>query len=339
MDTKSKLLLPERSLGTSKLRLTTFGLGATGLGGMYTEVQRPQAMDALEIAWAKGVRYFDTAPFYGYGLGERRMGDFLRSKPRESFVLSTKVGRMLAPLHPPPENNRFYRSELPFELKFDYSYDGAMRSFEDSLQRLGLGKIDIALIHDIDRFAHGDEQPVVFRQAMEGAYKALHQLRSEGVIDAIGIGVNEWQVCSEALKNGDFDCFLLAGRFTLLDQSALSTLLPECQKRKVSIINGGVFNSGLLANLDAQQLKYDYGDAPEEKIDKAKAINTVCQKYGIPLAAAALQFPLRHPAVATILSGARSSKEVTEIIDWMDVKIPDALWEELITLHLIDESL
>jgi len=328
-------MLSERLVGTTKLRLTEFGLGATGLAGMYTEVPRRQAIDTLEMAWTKGVRYFDTAPFYGYGLGERRMGDFLRSKPRESFVLSTKVGRMLAPLHPPPANDRFYRSELPFELKFDYSYDGAMRSVEDSLQRLGLGKIDIALIHDIDIFAHGKEQPAVFRAAMEGAYKALHQLRSEGLVDAIGIGVNEWQVCSEALTNGDFDCFLLAGRFTLLDQSALPTLLPDCLKRKVSIINGGVFNSGLLANLTAQELKYDYAAAPAEKIAKARAIDTVCKRFGIPAAAAALQYPLRHPAVATVISGARSSKEVTEIIDWMDIKIPDALWEELIALDLI----
>jgi len=331
-------MLSERSVGTSKLSLTTFGLGATGLGGMYTEVERPQAMTTLVMAWAKGVRYFDTAPFYGYGLGERRMGDFLRSKPRDSFVLSTKVGRMLAPLHPPPENNRFYRSKLPFELKFDYSYDGAMRSVEDSLQRLGLGKIDIALIHDIDTFAHGEAQPAVFREAMEGAYKALHQLRSEGVVDAIGIGVNEWQVCLEALNHGDFDCFLLAGRFTLLDQSALPKLLPNCIKRKVSIINGGVFNSGLLANLDAQELKYDYGTAPAEKIVKAKSIDMVCKQFGIPLAAAALQYPLRHPAVSTNLSGARSSKEVSEIIDWMEVEIPDALWEELIALQLINEQ-
>lgn len=330
-------MLSKRTVGTSKLSITTFGLGATGLAGMYTEVPRKQAMDTLARAWEKGVRYFDTAPFYGYGLGERRMGDFLRAKPRDSFVLSTKVGRMLAPLHPPPENNRFYRSELPFELKFDYSYDGAMRSIEDSLQRLGLGKIDIALIHDIDRFAHQDAQPAIFRQAMEGAYKALHQLRSEGVIDAIGIGVNEWQVCYEALTNGDFDCFLLAGRFTLLDQSALSTLLPECAKRKVSIINGGVFNSGLLANLNAQELTYDYGNAPAEKIAKAKALDIVCKKYNIPLAAAALQFPLQHPAVATILSGARSDKEVTEIMEWLDIKIPDALWKELLALNLIEK--
>jgi len=330
-------MLQERTVEKSKLSLTTFGLGATGLAGMYTEVPRPQAMATLEMAWEKGVRYFDTAPFYGYGLGERRMGDFLRAKPRDSFVLSTKVGRMLVPLNPPPENNRFYRSELPFELKFDYSYDGAMRSVEDSLQRLGLGKIDIALIHDIDRFAHGNAQPAIFKKAMEGAYKALHQLRSEGIIDAIGLGVNEWEVCSAALKHGDFNCFLLAGRFTLLDQSALSTLLPECQQRKVSIINGGVFNSGLLANINAAELKYDYGNAPEEKIAKAKKIDAVCKKYEIPLAAAALQFPLQHPAVSTIISGARSGKEVSEIIDWLDLEIPGALWEELFALGLINE--
>ncbi len=331
-------MLSEKTVGTTSLRLSTFGLGATGLAGMYTQVPRTQAMDTLAMAWEKGVRYFDTAPFYGYGLGERRMGDFLRTKPRDSFVLSTKVGRMLAPLHPPPENNRFYRSELPFELKFDYSYDGAMRSIEDSLQRLGLGKIDIALIHDIDRFAHQDAQAAIFKQAMEGAYKALHQLRSEGLIDAIGIGVNECEVCVAALEHGDFDCFLLAGRFTLLDQSALATLLPKCAQRKVSIINGGVFNSGLLANLQAAELKYDYGHAPEEKIAKAKKIDAVCKKYEVPLAAAALQFPLWHPAVCTILLGARSAKEVSEIMDWLTIKIPVDLWEEFFALGLTDEK-
>ncbi len=322
-------MLSKRLVGSTQLRLTEFGLGATGLAGMYTEVPRRQAMDTLEMAWSKGVRYFDTAPFYGYGLGERRMGDFLRSKPRDSFILSTKVGRMLAPLDPPPANDRFYRSKLPFELKFDYSYDGAMRSVEDSLQRLGLGRIDIALIHDIDIFAHGEAQAAVFQQAMEGAYKALHQLRSEGLIDAIGIGVNEWQVCYDALQHGDFDCFLLAGRFTLLDQSALPSLLPECQKRKVSIINGGVFNSGLLANLDAPNLTYDYGKAPTEKVEKARKIDAVCRRLSIPIQAAALQYPLRHPAVATVISGARSAQEVTEIINWLDLEIPDTLWQEL----------
>jgi len=329
-------MLEKKVLGKTSLELTQFGIGATGIAGMYTEVHRLQAMEALELAWTKGVRYFDVAPFYGFGLGERRMGDFLRAQPRDAFVISTKVGRLLRPSNPPPAKERFYRTTMPFVLEFDYSYDGAMRSIEDSLQRLGLNRIDIALIHDIDTLTHGKTaQPIAFQQAMKGAYKALEQLRSEGVISAIGLGVNEWEVCSDALDYGDFDCFLLAGRFTLLEQTPLHTLLPQCLERSVSLIIGGVFNTGLLANPYAENLKYDYGPASAEKIAKAREIATVCKSFGIPLGAAALQYPLRHPAVATVISGARSGKEVSEIIQWMDREIPAALWDKLTALNLI----
>ncbi|RKZ54232.1 MAG: aldo/keto reductase [Candidatus Parabeggiatoa sp. nov. 3] len=328
-------MLEKNILGKTCLELTQFGLGATGIAGMYTEVPRLQAMAALEMAWTKGVRYFDVAPFYGFGLGERRMGDFLRDQPRDRFVISTKVGRLLRPCNPPPITERFYRTTMPFDLEFDYSYDGAMRSVEDSLQRLGLNRIDIALIHDIDTLAHGKTaQPIAFQQAMKGAYKALEQLRSEGVISAIGLGVNEWEVCSDALDHGDFDCFLLAGRFTLLEQIPLHTLLPKCLERSVSLIIGGVFNTGLLANPFAENVMYDYGPASADKIAKAKEIATVCKSFEIPLGAAALQYPLRHPAVATVISGARSGKEVSEIIQWMDMEIPAALWDKLTELNL-----
>lgn len=319
-------MLKTNKLGTTNTTVTSFGVGTTGIAGMFAAVSRAESMNLLETAWKMGVRHFDTAPFYGFGQAERRLGDFLRSKPKEEYTLSTKVGRLLKPDYAAVQRQRFYYTNMPFALDHDYSYDGAMRSLEDSLQRLGLSQIDVALIHDIDILAHGDNQPAIFKQAMEGAYKALEQLRNEGVVKAIGIGVNEWEVCEKALDYGDFDCFLLAGRLSLLDQSAVPTLLPKCMEQNVSLIIGGVFNSGILANPFIENPYYNYQTAPSAIIEKAKAIAEVCQSFGVPIGAAALQYPLRHATVANVISGVRSVREVKEIEEWMNWEISEDLW-------------
>lgn len=317
-------------LGDTSIELTSFGLGGSGIASLYRPTSREDASTAFEKAWEMGVRYFDTAPFYGYGLSERRMGDFLRMHPKEEWALSTKVGRLLKRGAASGAGDNFLSANMPFHAAYDYSYDGAMRSIEDSFQRLGLDKIDIVYIHDIDHETHSDEdQPKYFKEAMNGAYKALEKLRSEGLIQAIGIGVNEWEVCDAALEHGDFDCFLLAGRFTLLEQTALESFLPKCQARNVGIIIGGVFNSGLLVDPSAENATYKYASVLNNIRERALSIQKICHKYQVPLAAAALQYPLKHPAVVNILSGARNGKEVGEIGRWLHWDIPSVLWEEL----------
>lgn len=322
-------MFDKRSVGNTSLQSTTFGMGGTGIGNIYTAVTHNDAWAAMEAAWSRGVRFFDTAPFYGYGLSERRLGDFLREKPVDDYVLSTKVGRMLRP-GPRNDPEDGFESSMPFYVEYDYSYDGAMRSFEDSLQRLGLDHIHVALIHDIDVYTHGPEtQPKMYATAMDGAYQALAKLRDEGVVSAIGMGLNDSEVCEAALRDADPDCFLLAGRYTLLEQGALDSFLPLCAERNVSIFLGGVFNSGLLVDPYADAVTYNYTAAPQEIIDQARAIADICNQHDVPTAAAALQFPLGHSAISCVLSGARSAREINEIADWLSHPIPDALWSDL----------
>ncbi|MCB0840132.1 MAG: aldo/keto reductase [Bacteroidetes bacterium] len=323
-------MLISKPIGKTSQTSTIFGLGGTGVANMYSPTNRKTAFDTMHTAWDLGVRYFDMAPLYGYGLSERRMGDFLRNKPRNEFVLSTKVGRILKPGTRNSQTDIYAASNMPFYVEYDYTYDGAMRSFEDSLQRLGMDKIDILFIHDIGVDTHPPEtQPGIFKTAMEGAYKALDKLRSEGVISGIGLGVNEWRVCEKATEYGDFDCFLLAGRFTLLEQTALETFLPMCLEKNISVVVGGVFNSGLLIDPYMPEPMYNYEPAPLEMIERAKTIDAICRKHQVPMTAAALQYPLTHPAVCSVLSGCRSGQEVREVIDWMEMDIPVGLWEEL----------
>jgi D-threo-aldose 1-dehydrogenase len=330
--------LPTRPIGRTGLAATVFGLGGTGIASMYRPTAHEAATATMAAAWDRGVRLYDTAPLYGYGQSERRLGDFLREKPDGEYVLSTKVGRLLRPGARPPPGDIF-KSPLPFTAAFDYSYDGAMRSFEDSLQRLGLASIDIALIHDVGVDTHGREaQPAIFRTAMDGAYRALSELRRAGLVKAVGLGVNEWHVCVDALGEGDFDVFLLAGRYTLLEQTAIETFLPLCLSRGASVLVGGVFNSGLLIDPFAATLTYDYAAAPPEIVRRARQIQEICAAHGVPLPAAALAFPLRHPAVASVLSGARSPEEVAGILDWMALEIPEALWSDLAAAGLLDPA-
>ena len=322
--------MERRTLGTTNVEVTTLGFGGAPLGNLFWPVSEQDAQDVLAAAWAAGCRLFDTAPYYGYGLSERRFGDFLRKQPRNEFTLSTKVGRLLRPGYHPRKEREGFVDTLPFWADFDYSYDAVMRSIEDSYQRLGMDRIDIALMHDIGRVTHGDEaHPALMKTAMESGYKALDELRASGVIKAIGLGVNEWEVCQEALQHADLDCFLLAGRYTLLEQTSLDRFLPECERRKVSIIIGGPFNSGVLARGLDEKATYNYGAIPESVRVKVTQLQAVCQEFQVPMAAAALQFPLAHPAIASIIPGARSRAELEANINLLQAPIPETFWQAL----------
>lgn len=299
--------------------LTPLGLGTAPLGGLYNPVSDEEAHRVIDAAWRHGIRFFDTAPLYGHGAAERRLGAVLAGRPRDSFVLATKVGRLLRrPAEPAPED-AYYKGTPPERPVFDFSHDGVMRSFEESLKRLGLDRIDILHLHDPD--AHEAE-------AMAGAYRALDRLRAEGLIRAVGAGMNQWPMLARFAEAAAFDVFLLAGRYTLLDQSALPTLLPVCQRRGVRLIAAGVYNSGLLAD-PRPGAKFNYDDAPPEMIERAQRLAAVCAAHGVPLKAAAMQFPAAHPAVASVLTGARSVAELEENVAMAKVPVPAALWDDL----------
>jgi D-threo-aldose 1-dehydrogenase len=321
--------LARRRVGKTKLMLTALGFGGAPVGNLYAPLDDEAALAAIERAWAGGVRYFDTAPHYGQGLSEHRLGQALRRRPRGDFVLSTKVGRLMVPDPAAPREIAGYVGGLPFRPRYDYSYDGALRSLEHSLLRLGLAAVDIVFIHDIDRATHGDAQPQRFGEAMSGAYRALAKLRAAGAVGAIGLGVNDWQVCRAALDEGDFDCFLVAGRYTLLDQSASAELMPLCAARGIGLILGGPFNSGILATGAVPRARFDYRPALPEILARVARIEAVALRHGVALAAAALQFGLGHDSVASIVPGARSAAEVEANIALMAAPIPAAFWAEL----------
>ncbi|MCB1494518.1 MAG: aldo/keto reductase [Bauldia sp.] len=319
-----------RKLGRTAAEVTTLGLGGATLGGNQADLTDADAKILCLEAFDSGIRYFDTAPFYGYGRSERLVGDSLRDL--EGWTLSTKVGRRLRPRKGEQNQGDDWRQPLPFEPYFDYSYDGVMRSYEDSLQRLGLNRIDILYIHDIDTFTHGAEtQPKMHAAAMDGAAKALDELRSSGEIKAIGIGVNEARPIADALSHAQWDCFLLAGRYTLLEQEPLESMLPAVEKHGASIVVGGPFNSGILVGRET----WNYIKAPDDVMTRVKAIARVCDAHGVPLPAAALRFPLAHPAVASIIPGPRSAEELSQILEWWETDIPGSLWSDLKNEKLI----
>jgi D-threo-aldose 1-dehydrogenase len=304
--------LERRKLGRTDVSLTVFGFGGTSLGNMYQAIDDKAAIEALDASFDAGVRYVDTAPLYGHGLSEHRVGGWLRRVRGEDIVLSTKVGWRLFPARGQPTEAGLFIDVPPFRRGLDYSYDGVMRSFEDSLQRLGTDRVDIVFIHDADRRNQGDAFEQRFKEAMEGAYPALLKLREEGVIKAIGAGLNEWEACQRFAEAGDFDCFLLAGRYTLLDQESLDSFLPLCEKRGIGIVLGGPYNSGILATGPVEGAHYDYAPASPEILEKTRRIEEVCRRHNVPLKAAALQFPLGHPTVASVIPGMGSPKRVTE---------------------------
>lgn len=328
----------KRKFGRSGLDVTAFAFGTAPIGNFLREIDERTADAMVQDAWDNGIRFYDTAPMYGHGLSELRLGHSLRWKKRDDFVVASKVGRLLKPGKRAEIDFSPWNNAAPNTMHFDYSYDGTMRSFEDSLQRLALERIDMLFIHDIDRFTRGDEQPAVFEQAMDGCWRALEKLRSEGLVKAIGVGVNEWEVCHAALKRRDFDCFLLAGRYTLLEQEALNDFLPLCEQRGVAVLVGGGFNSGILATGAVPGAKYNYSPAPREIMDRVAKIEAVCRDHEVPLPAAALQFVVAHPAIPSFCAGTRTVEQLEQNLKWFSHPIPAAFWTELKHQKLLRED-
>jgi D-threo-aldose 1-dehydrogenase len=306
------------------LELGRVGLGTAPIGGLYEAVAEETAVATVARALERGLRLVDTAPFYGLGLSERRVGSVLAGRARDEYVLATKVGRLLRPAEH-SDDRRLWPATESLASVFDYSFEGVLRSVDESLERLGLDRVDILHIHDADDHVE---------PALSGAYPALDRLRSEGAIAAVGAGLNRVEPLLRFAREADFDCFLIAGRYTLLDQSALAELLPLCRERGIAVILGGVLNSGLLAGGET----FDYRPAPPEWRERARALREVCDRHGVPLPAAALQFPLAHPAVTTVLVGARSPAELDEDLDLLALPIPADLWSELRAEGLLPED-
>ena len=330
--------MDKRRIGTTALEVTEISFGGAAIGGLYRACPREAAMETLQTAWEAGLRYFDTAPFYGFGLSERRFGDFLRYKPRDSYVLSTKVGRLFRPVPEDQVPDHSYVDPLPFALDYDYSYDGIMRSVEFSYARLGLNRIDILFVHDIGTYTHGVEKTKLhFRQLMDGGLKALEELKSSGVISAYGLGVNEVQICLNVLREAPLDCILLASRYSLLDRSAEAELLPLCRERQTSLIIGGVFNSGILATGPVNGAHFDYVPATQDILERVGAMEKIATEGGYPLAAAALQFPLHEPVVASVLTGTAKATNLTRNLDLFDIKVPQAEFAKYAPYTIVQE--
>ena len=317
---------------------TALGFGTAPLGNLYRAISNEQALQTLQAAWAEGVRCYDTAPLYGFGIAETRTGAFLRELPRSEFILSTKVGRLLQRCDADARDGIGKFFDVPSRrMVYDYSYDGVMRSLDFSFERLGLDRIDIALCHDIDIFTHGSAEASAqrTREFLDGGLRALSELRSAGVVAAIGIGVNEWQVSETVARNSDVDLFLLAGRYTLLEQESLDSFLPLCRSKGMGVIIGGPFNSGILATGPKPGAWFNYAPAPPEVLQRVAAIEAVCSAHGVPLRDAALQFPLLHPAVVNVIPGAITPDEVRHNAASMRRTIPAALWAELVRQGLL----
>ena len=306
-------------------RLPRLGFGGAAVGNLYTPVSDADARAVIDTALASGIDYFDTAPHYGFGLSETRLGDALTG---HEVMVSTKVGRRLEPIETTERERHGFVDAAPFEPVFDYTRDGVLRSFEDSLRRLKRDRVDVLLAHDLGRATHGDAHAGHMRDFLEGGYQAMRELKDAGVVGAIGLGVNEQAVCEEILDHADADVFLLAGRYTLLEQTALEHFLPRCVSRGVGIIIGGPFNSGALVETTGA-LHYNYEAAPAEIVERVGRLRQVCAAHGVPLAAAALQFPLAHPAVLSVIPGMATPDQVTDATHWLDMTIPDALWSDL----------
>jgi D-threo-aldose 1-dehydrogenase len=311
-------------LGGTGVTVTRLGMGLAPIGGLFTPVGDRAAADAVDAAWDAGIRFFDTAPHYGAGLSERRAGAALRDRDRSQYTLATKVGRRLVPGAPDPAG--MWAESSGDEAIFDFSAAGVRASHAESLDRLGLDRVDVLHVHDPDDH---------FGPALDGAVPALVALRREGRIGAVSAGMNQSAMLTAFARTGHFDCFLLAGRYTLLDQSALGDLLPECARRGISVIIGGAYNSGVLA-APVDGATYDYRPATPAILERARAIERVCARHGVPLRAAALQFPLGHPAVASVLIGMRSPAEVADAVAMASVDIPGALWRDLVAAGLLD---
>jgi len=318
--------------GGAALEFTELGFGTAPLGNLYRAIGDDDARAILDAAWAGGVRYYDTAPLYGLGHSERRLGAHLRDKPRDDYVLSTKAGRLLEACAPAERTGHGKWFEVPARREvYDYSYDGVMRSFEFSLERLGADRVDILLVHDIDVQNHGSKaaSDSQIDKFMASGYRAMVSLREQGAIKAIGGGVNEWDVCQSLAERGDFDLFLLAGRYTLLEQEPLDSFLPLCASRGIGIVVGGPYNSGVLTSGAKPGAFYNYEPAPEAILERVRRLGEVCASHGVPLVDAAFQFPLLHPCVVSVIPGGQREEEVASNLRAARAEIPPSLWDDL----------
>ena len=328
---------------TRDLKVTTMGLGGTGLGNMYRAVDTEAAIATVRAAYDAGIRYFDTAPVYGYGVSELRLGQAIKTLPRQEIVISSKIGYDLVPIRPEEQTPQLWAETGLYRAEFDYSRDAVMRSIEGTLKRLDVDYVDMISIHDPDEalhFAPGEDPygKSRFKEAMEGAYPVLDDLRSQGVIKAVGVGINQWQMLRDFVVAGRFDYFLLAGRYTLLEQEPLDTLLPLCERRGTKIIIGGPYNSGILATGPVKGAFFNTRPAPERVLERVRRIAAVCAHHQVALPAAALQFPLGHPLVVSVIPGAQSVAEQDQNLAYMQEKIPSSLWTELKAQGLIEAS-
>jgi D-threo-aldose 1-dehydrogenase len=324
--------------GGAELPFTELGFGGGPLGNLYRPMTEKEARLTLETVWACGCRYFDTAPLYGLGLSETRLNGFLRPKPRESFLISTKVGRLLDVCGPHERSLKSAFFETPSRReRFDYTYDGVMRSLEFSLERLGLDTIDIVIVHGVDSSANGGRGAADAHLAglMGGGYRALDSLRASGVVQAIGAGFSDLETAERFARVADFDVFLIAGRYTLLDQDALTGLLPLCMEKGVGVVVGCPFNSGILATGVKADAHYDYGPPSDAVRERVRRIQQICKAFKVKLAEAALRFPLGHPAVVSVIPGAQRASEAKRNAEMMRTRIPPALWRVLKDERLI----
>ena len=325
-------------IGRTDVEVTRLGFGSAPIGGLFHAVDDDQAIATVDHAWTLGIRYFDVAPLYGYGAGERRLGTALQDRPRNEYVLSTKVGRVIRPADRVPtgadidhqaldgRDDAYYADVGDRRVIFDYSAEGVKRSLEESLARLGLDRVDIAYIHDPDDH---------WQAAIDGAYPALHSLREQGVIRAIGVGIKQSPMLVRFARETEMDAFLVAGRYTLLDQDALREVLPACVERGISVLIGGVMNSGVLAD-PRPGARFDYDPASPEILERARSLAETCERWSVPLRAAAIQFPFAHPAVAGLIAGVRRIEHLDEYPEFMRLPIPRGLWDELRANGLID---
>lgn len=321
--------LARASVGNTGLEITRLGMGTAPLGGLFDDVPEARALDAVKRALALGINFFDTAPLYGFGKSESYLGKALAGVSRSSYILATKAGRLLIPVDPAERDQHEFKNPLSYKPVFDFSYDGVMRSVEESLKRLGLDRIDMLHIHDPDDH---------YEEATKGAYPALAKLRREGVIRALGAGMNQVEMPARFAREAEFDCFLLAGRYTLIDHTGLRELLPLCVQKKISIIIGGPYNSGVLASGARPGAKFNYTDASADVLLKVQKVEEVCVRHGVPMKAAALQFPLAHPAVASVIPGARSIEELEENFRLVSHPIPAAFWADMRKAGLIPDE-
>jgi D-threo-aldose 1-dehydrogenase len=335
---KSMATIKSRPLGNTGLEVSEIGFGAASIGNLYSETTDEQARDVMQKCWDLGIRFYDTAPEYGNGLSERRMGDALRQHPNDQYVLCTKVGDLLTAKHDKlPAENKFI-NKLDFHLERKFDYDSIMRCFDDSLQRLGLHTLDVLLVHDLDSIILGDAFEEHFQTFTKSGYKALDELRSSGAVKAIGFGVKEWETCNAAMEHGQYDCFMLQGNYTLMEQPALNEFLPICEDQKISIFIAGPFGSGILATGPVKNANFHHQQADQEILDKVTHMQNICNDFNVPLAAAAIQFPLKHPAISSVVIGSRSADRMQQNVDYYHIDIPQDLWKALKENNIIPED-